>query len=136
MARITITDQIKLRVEPSTVFAALTEAERLALWWPVAAESDARLGGRLVLTWSRGSKTQTQFETFVEGQSVAFPFGSERVAFRITDVGGETELRVEHSEVDSQRLDSVIHIAQAWAFLLTNLKCQLEHGLDLRAARD
>jgi uncharacterized protein YndB with AHSA1/START domain len=43
---------------PERVFAALTQAEHIAHWFCDAAQSEPRLGGKLVLTWTRPGSSE------------------------------------------------------------------------------
>ena len=47
---------------PARVFAALTEAEHLAHWFCDQAESDAAVGGRVTMRWTRPDSSPQAFE--------------------------------------------------------------------------
>jgi uncharacterized protein YndB with AHSA1/START domain len=124
----TIADDIWLALPPSRVFAALTRADDLARWWPMAAESEPRTGGALALTWFSGQTMRTSFETFEPGREVSFAFYSEHVAFSLAPETSGTRFRVTHR----CGTDDAIHVAQSWGFLKASLKAFLEGGMDLR----
>jgi len=124
-----ITDSLRIAAPSARVFAALTHASELARWWPMSAESDARLHGRLKLVWFNGTSLETSFDEFEQDVAVGYEFGrEERVRFTLTPERGGTLFHVSHQCSQA----NAIHVAQAWAFLKANLKCWLEHGIDLR----
>lgn len=126
-----ITDSIIIDRHSSEVLPWLVEGERLAKWWPIAAESECREGGKLVFVWANGSRLETHVTTFIS-EHISFPFGDEHVDFFLSDDESSTKLTVKHSNISPEPIEHVIHIAQSWAFLLCNLKSVMERGWDLR----
>lgn len=123
-----IEDDVWIACPPPWVFAALTKADELAGWWPKAAESEPRLGGKLVFTWFSGGTLATRFTGFEADRAVAFEFGREHVELVVEPEQGGTRFRVRHRCPGA----SAIHVAQAWGFLKASLKAYLEAGFDVR----
>lgn len=124
-----VVEEIRFIKAPAErVFTFLTVGSELAKWWPMAAESEPKAGGKLVLVWFGENKLTTKFDTFVEGQAVAFAFYTESVAFDLKAEDEGTEWKVVHR----CSTESCIHVAQSWGFLAANLKSVIETGYDLR----
>jgi hypothetical protein len=123
-----IEDSILIAAPAERVFTALSDGVELSHWWPKMAESDARLGGRLVLTWFTGSTMNTAFDRFDTGCALGFPFGPERIDFLLAARSSGTDFVVRHA----CSMLTAVHVAQCWGFLKANLKCWIEHGVDLR----
>lgn len=124
----TVEDSIWIHAAPERVFAALVDAGELVRWWPMAAESDPKPGGRLVLTWFSGGTLTTTFETFAPGGEVAFAFHDEHVRLTLRTERDGSRVTVIHR----CRTEGAVHVAGAWGFLKANLKSAIEHGIDLR----
>jgi uncharacterized protein YndB with AHSA1/START domain len=124
-----IKDSIRIRAASARVFRALTDGAELARWWPKAARSEARLGGRLVLSWFDGGEMSTAFSEWEPDRAVGYPFYDEHLRFELHERGEDTELVIAHRCGH----DASIHIAQSWGFLKANLKSVIETGRDLRA---
>ena len=118
----TIRDAIRIEAPPRRVFEALTRADDLKRWWPEDAESEPRVGGRLVLHWSTDNRLETRFSVFVPDREIAYPFYGEHLAFRLTPAGTGTTVAVEHRCGP----DAATHVADCWRSLLPGLKALLE----------
>jgi len=123
-----IRDSIWIKAPPARVFRALTEGAELAKWWPKAARSEAKPGGKLELVWFDNGKMVTQFNEWKENQCVGYLFYSEPLRFELREKGEGTDLEIVHHCGH----DASIHIAQCWGFLKANLKSIIETGHDLR----
>lgn len=123
-----IEDETFIKAKPERVFKALTEGKEIAKWWPKAAESDPKAGGKLTLTWFNGSKCETKFETFEPGKEVSYKFYTEHLTFKLTEKGEGTAVKIVHRCGP----EAAIHVAQCWGFLKANLKSVIEYGNDLR----
>ena len=123
-----IRDSIWIQAPPARVFRALTEGAELAMWWPKAAHSEARSGGKLHMTWFDGGEMSTTFSEWTPNELVGYPFYSERLRFELRENKQGTDLAIVHQ---CGHEDS-IHIAQSWGFLKANLKSVIESGRDLR----
>lgn len=135
-----IKDSIWIDCNRSRLFNFLTDAEKLALWWPESAESDPQVDGKLILYWQNNSSTASRFEVFIPDQRIAFPFGNEFVELTIaedTEDSGRCLLSVCHSRITVREtsFDLLVHIAQSWTFLLINLKSVIEFGIDFRGSQ-
>ena len=122
-----IEDSIWIKTTPARLFNALSVGSELAHWWPLAAESDPKPGGKIVLTWFNGSTMESRFETFIPEKEVAYPFYTEKLSFTLTPEKDGTKVAVRH-QCDG---DSAIHVSQCWGRLTAYLKCWIEHGIDL-----
>jgi uncharacterized protein YndB with AHSA1/START domain len=123
-----VEDTISIKAPAARVFKALTEGDEIARWWPKAAQSDPKPGGKLVLTWFNDSKMESKFEKFVPNKEVAYPFYIEHLSFTLNEKDGATELLIRHECGQ----DAALHVSSAWGFLKANLKCYIEKGWDLR----
>lgn len=128
-----ITDHIIIRSKPEIVFETITKADLLSKWWPQSAISNPKKGGSLIFYWPNGTKIETAFDLFIHGKCVSFQFGPEYVSIHLTERDNSVLVNVAHSKIKTiQNLDSIVHIAQSWTFLLFNLKVFIELGLDFR----
>ena len=81
------------------VWAALTEAERLAAWFANDVELDASEGGRGVFRWADGDERRASVHEVVEGERIAFTWtdgdGVEStVELDLVETDGGTRLTV------------------------------------------
>jgi uncharacterized protein YndB with AHSA1/START domain len=123
-----ICNSIWIAAPPARVFRALSEGDELGRWWPMAAEAEPRLHGKLVLVWFSGDRLETRFDTFTAGSELSYAFYTERLRFDLVEKNGGTDVAIDHRCGP----DAAIHVAQAWGFLKANLKTWVEHGIDLR----
>ena len=106
--RLLLEFRTELAAPPARVFAALTEASRLAAWFCDEAESEALPGGRLTLRWTRPGSTALPFEgrwtvcqpplaCAYEGGHAGYPDGNAgRVGFELRAAGPGTVLVTRH----------------------------------------
>lgn len=116
---------------PKVVFEALTVAEKLSAWWPPAAETDPKLGGKVVLVWSTSNPTganrsEATFTTFDPFREVTY----WNVTFTLEPFGAGTKVTI--TDTDCPADDGIISVAVAWGSLRLNLKSYIEHGIDMR----
>ncbi len=111
--------------------------DKLVRWWPRAAESDPRPGGKLLLWWSADTSDrsisnhcETVFRTFDPPNKVSFLMWESPTSFRIDSVEGKTRLRLTDEGAYG---DSAADVARTWGFLMANLKAYLQFGVDLRS---
>jgi uncharacterized protein YndB with AHSA1/START domain len=162
----TVTEQTRafrmsldLDATPEQVWRALTEAEELVRWFPVAARVAPGVGGTMLWSWGYGEDWQTRIDAWEPGkllrlvQEDARPYDAQgrplppgevdpaRIAmeFTLETVQGKTRLRLVHSgfgygaawdaEVDG--------ISEGWQAELRSLRHYLRRhrGQDRKAAR-
>ena len=124
---------------PALVFAALTEAGQLARWLCDAAESDAAVGGRVVLRWSRPGASAQPFEgrwvVFRPPFSCAFDGGHSgypdghagRVGFELAAGGPGTVLITRHRLPQRPDYEPIAESYRgAWPRALARLVVHLE----------
>ena len=100
--------EIRIAARPETVFAFLTDPEKMVLWKGVTAELDPRPGGlfRVNVTGrdiARGEYlevvpySKVVFSWGWEGEGSPVPPGGSRVEVTLTPAGADTILRLRHS---------------------------------------
>jgi len=120
------------------VFAALTEAPLLARWFCDRAESEARTGGRIVLTWSRTGEVAESFvgewgafEPFracaYSGGHAGYPDGNAGlVEFSLEPRGARTALTVRHTFPPRPGYEAIAaKYGSAWPRALARLEALL-----------
>lgn len=130
-----VKDEIIISTNAETIFNHLTQAELIQKWWPKACESDCKANGKLKIVWFNDYILETKFDIFIPNESIAFSFYTEYCSFNISPVdSNNAKLSVIHNniEIDNDDISGVIHVAQAWASLLTGLKVLIEHNIDVR----
>ncbi|MDH3892673.1 MAG: SRPBCC domain-containing protein [candidate division Zixibacteria bacterium] len=129
--------RVVIKAAPSRVYKAWTEGKELAKWFPVKAEFEARKGGRVYFEWLGDDKLDTTVLAVRKNSLVRFPFGSkgEKVEVKINKLGRGSicELR-QYDMKTTEEMKWSMHMGcrDGWTFFLANLKCYLEHGIDLR----
>jgi uncharacterized protein YndB with AHSA1/START domain len=134
-----------IEAPPEAVFRALTDADELPRWFPSAAESDPRTGGRFSYRFqfddaSRNHTYAGEYEDVIAVERVRYPWrgelGETTVELRLAPADGATQVTLSHTgwgegeEWDAAR---AMH-EEGWAFFLANLKTYLERGEDARAS--
>lgn len=115
------------------VFEALTVGEKLAAWWPRAAETEPKLGGKVVLWWTKdtsnpspSNRNETSFTTFDPPREVTY-WGT---TFTLKPLGNRTLVTISDRECPDD--NGIISVALTWGALRLNLKMYIELGLDMR----
>ncbi len=128
---------------PETVFRALTDEAELPRWFPSAAESDARSGGRFSYRFDFDDPTRNhvyagEYEDVTAGERVRYPWrgslGETTVEFRLRPSGTGTEVALSHTgwgEGEAWESSRAMH-EDGWRFFLENLRGFLERGEDRR----
>ncbi|MBI3828302.1 MAG: SRPBCC domain-containing protein [Planctomycetes bacterium] len=120
---------------PKKVFEAITVANQLAGWWPSAAETDPRPGGKVVLWWTKDTANPTPsnhcattFSSFKPPHEVTY----WSVTFTLEPLGNRTKVTIDDKECPVD--DGIISVALTWGALRLNLKSYVERGIDMRAS--
>ncbi len=133
---------LRITVASDTVgiFAYLSEAEKLAMWFPEQAIIEARLGGKYHFRFRDEDGVWSGVVTdFIRGNTLGYtwlPPGETvetTVHFKLSPQGGQTLVELTQSGfLSSSEQDKAV---TAWTFYLENLKSVIEEGSDLRQAR-
>jgi uncharacterized protein YndB with AHSA1/START domain len=134
----TVKCSVIIAAAPEAVFEALTVAEKLAGWWPSAAETEPKPGGKVLLIWSKNknrndasNRCETQFTTFDPPRQVTY----WSVTFTLEPLdGGNTKVTISDNECPADDA-GLISVALTWGSLRLNLKTYVERGLDMRSDR-
>jgi uncharacterized protein YndB with AHSA1/START domain len=140
-----IEDSITIRAPRSTVFGALTEAQRLERWLATAVESDPRTGGRFRYSFefedaSRNNVQEGEYLEVVADERLAvpwvFPFSPKqtRVEYTLAGDGDETEVTFRHTGFESGEPwnQARERFVGGWRMFLEGLKAHVEQGADQR----
>ena len=127
---------------PAEVYRAFTHATALRDWLCDAAQTEARLGGRLYLWWGSGFYMSGEFTALEPGKKIVFTWDGKgepaptKVQVSLKEKNGGTAVTLTHSGVGSGGVwASTIHaITKDWPESLANLASVLESGIDLRFA--
>jgi uncharacterized protein YndB with AHSA1/START domain len=125
---------LELEHPADTVWSALTTAEGLERWFPLAAEVDAGEGGTVKLIWDEQCYFDTRIEAWEPGRRMRLveqrPDGVPIVMeFTLEGRGGSTVLRLVHSGFGfggdwDHEFDG---ISRGWSFELRCLRYHLDH---------
>jgi uncharacterized protein YndB with AHSA1/START domain len=137
---------VSVKKPRQTVFAALTQADQLLRWFPSHAESDARVGGKIKLTFEfeNANENGVQDGRYVEvvpNEKLGYTWLAEpvmtTVTFVLSEHGGETNVGLDHWTDQEGADEKKLHDGHAnqWEFFLMNLKGYLEAGMDMRAEK-
>jgi uncharacterized protein YndB with AHSA1/START domain len=124
---------VVIAAPPQRVFEAITVADQLASWWPSAAETDPRPGGKVVLWWNSdkanatpANRSESTFSSFNPPHEVTY-WGT---TFTLEPVGDKTKVIIDDKECPAD--DGIISVALTWGALRLNLKSYVERGIDMR----
>lgn len=134
-------------VPPERVFAALTEPGEIVKWFADRAEVSPKKGGSFRLTWKAGYTMRGKVKaydpprklhlTWIDRFEGGKAFETE-ARFTFAKKGKGTQLTLNHRGFKPGKKWVSLYgsIQSGWAYYLTNLRSVLEHGIDLRSARD
>jgi uncharacterized protein YndB with AHSA1/START domain len=138
-----VTRSATLRVAISSdtmgIFDFLSDAQKLASWFPNQAVFEARFGGKYHFRWEGATGMWSGVVTqFIRGNTLAYtwqepdePFETN-VQFKLFPQGAETLVELTHSGFTSAAAQE--KAIKAWNFYLQNLKSVIEKQSDLRSA--
>ncbi len=122
------------------IFAYLSEADKLALWFPDQAIIEPRLGGKYHFRFKDEEGVWSGVVTdFIRGNTLGYTWlppgetAETAVFFKLSPQGGQTLVELTQSGflLSAEQEKAVT----AWTFYLENLKSVIEEGSDLRQAR-
>ena len=126
---------VVIAAPPQKVFDAITVADQLAGWWPPAAETEPRPGGKVVLWWTKdtanpkpSNRSESTFSSFNPPHEVTY----WAVTFTLESMGDKTKVTIDDKECPAD--DGIISAALTWGSLRLNLKSYVERGIDMRAS--
>ena len=102
-----VTRELVVEAEPSDVWDALTDPERLEEWFANDVELEAEPGGEGVFRWDDGEERRALVEDVEVGRRFAFRWRDEAgeetvVAFSLVEVAGGTRVVVTESATGPQ----------------------------------
>lgn len=119
----------RIAAPPETVFAFLTERDKLLRWLGVRAELDVRPGGAVRIDVTGGDVVEGEYLEIVPPDRVSFtwgwsgdddvPPGSSTVTFDLASDGADTILTLTHAGLPDGRHDA--H-ATGWTYFLNRLR--------------
>lgn len=129
-----IAKKVTLAKTPEEVFSYLTDADRLASWFPAKAETDPVEGGHYRFVFGDDERTGT-FHAVEPARRLVYDWdfgqGKTEVEFTVTQENGSTDVTLEHRGFASKDEAYDMHDA-GWDHFLQNLKSVAENGIDQR----
>ena len=134
----TVEKTLEIEAPPAAVWKALTDAEELIRWFPLKAEAEARVGGRIWLSWEGEFEGEHRIEIFEPERHLRTtwnPMTKDEagprelsVDYHLEGQGGRTVLRLVHSGFGrgvawDEEYDGVNN---GWTFELRSLRHYLE----------
>ena len=137
----TIEKTLEINAPPGAVWKALTDAKELVRWFPLKAEVEPRVGGRIWLSWDGEFEGEHRIEIFEPERHLRTtwnPMTKDEggptelsVDYHLEGRGGGTILRLVHSGFGRGAAwdDEYDGIDAGWTFELRSLRLYLEHHL-------
>lgn len=144
-----VVKEVRLPAEAERVWQALTDANELTRWFPLAADVEPRVGGRVTWRWGQDFEWTTRVELWeaprrlrlvqeadrphdVEGRPMDDSAGERRTIvldFHLSTDRGETTLRLVHSGFGAGAAwdDEIEGVHNGWDFELANLAHYLRY---------
>ena len=129
---IEVKDTVKIRCAVSVLFDHFIDPELLKKWWPQSAIIEPRVGGTIELFWFGGNKLTTFFSIFEKDKMIAYDFYQEKLEVEFIETGDRSMVTISHKLPSASTVNAIVHVAQTWSLLLTNLKSVIQHQTDLR----
>ncbi len=144
MAQKTIKQSITINSTPEKVYLYLTEADRLARWFPSEAVTDPRVGGAYKFRFTKPDGTLDHertgmFKRLKPGSTVEYDWnfgaGQTSVVFEISGNGTATTVSLVHAGFESGgNWDQAYAMhEEGWKMFLGNLKSVIDEGKDRRS---
>ena len=121
------------------VFDAVTSPDQLTHWLVQRIEPSRSNKHRMRFIWGHNSFEVEFISHTPPGKTVWSWYDKHgvgpRVAFTLVEIKGGTLISLEHTgfDPDETYLDGYVGHVEGWSMYLCNLKCWVEHGIDLRA---
>lgn len=129
--------QIPIDNDAVSVFAYLSDQQKLVLWFPDQAILEPRFGGKYHFRWKKEEGVWSGVVTeFVPANTLAFTWKPPKedvetqVRFKLNPQGGQTIVELTLSGFTST--DALDKAVKGWVFNLRNLKSVIEDQTDLR----
>lgn len=131
--------EIEIDADSSLVWEALTQAERLASWFPLEARADSGAGGKVFVSWGDDCAWETTIDAWEPGKHLRWlddPWTKAdgtvvqlAVDYYLESNHGKTVVRLVNSGfgVDADWDDMYDGTRNGWIYFLRNLKHYLEH---------
>lgn len=134
------TKRIRIKCLPEEAFSRWTTTSGLESWFLSSATfssgEEAHAGDRFDLAWAEGTADYGEVLAIQEPGLFEFTWyegkGRVRVAISPIDTGTLVEVTQIVASEGEQQLVEFMDCRDGWTFYLTNLKCILEGGFDLR----
>jgi uncharacterized protein YndB with AHSA1/START domain len=126
--------ETEIAASPAAVWKALTDAEELERWFPLAARVTPGAGGSVFLSWGPGCEGEARIEAWEPLKLLRLieqaPGGQPvTIEWKLEQRGGKTLLRLVQSGFSSGAAWEDEYFASTeygWGFMLTNLRHYLE----------
>jgi uncharacterized protein YndB with AHSA1/START domain len=135
----TIERELRIDARPETVFAYLTEPEKLTPWWPRDAKTDPVAEGQYRLDFDEEHVAVGEYVEVIPNERLVFTWAFEgqdlpvtKVEFTLTPEGGGTILRMVHAGLPQPAVDS--H-AEGWDLYLPRLAVAAAGGTNPPATK-
>jgi uncharacterized protein YndB with AHSA1/START domain len=137
----TIEKTLEIGASPEAVWKALTDAKELVRWFPLKAEAEPRVGGRIWMSWEGEFEGEHKIEIFEPQRHLRTTWSpmtkDDRrstelsVDYHLEARSGGTVLRLVHSGFGRGAAwdDEYDGIDTGWTFELRSLRLYLEHHL-------
>lgn len=134
------TKRIRIKCLPEEAFERWVTDKGLESWFlsraAFSSGERAQVGDRFDLAWSDGSSDYGEVVAFEEPKLFEFTWyegrGKVRAAFSAVDTGTLVEVTQIVAGEGERQIEEFMDCRDGWTFMLTNLKCILEGGMDLR----
>jgi uncharacterized protein YndB with AHSA1/START domain len=133
-----VTLRIAISSDTIGIFDFLSNAQKLASWFPDQAIIEPRFGGKYHFRWEDKQGVWSGVVTqFIRGNTLAYTWQAPgepyetNVQFKLFPQGAETLVELTHSGFTSAAAEE--KSIKAWTFYLQNLKSVIEEEIDLRS---